>query len=60
MVTSILMALGITVLLWFLYQGVKQNKDSFSSENINKSLLTLGVLALILIGLISFAVIMLR
>lgn len=54
------MALGIVVLLYFLYQGVKQNKASFTGENLNKSFMTMGILALLLIVLVAFAVMALR
>lgn len=57
---SILIALGVVALLWVLYRGVKGNKEAFSSENVNKSLKTLGFLALLLIVIIALAVMALR
>jgi len=59
-VEGILIALGIVALLWILYRGVKGNKEAFSSANLSKSLTTMGVLALILILLVAFAVLALR
>lgn len=60
MLANILTALGIVLLLWVLYRGIKGNPQAFSKENINKSLSTLGVMALILIALVAFAVMMLK
>lgn len=57
---AILAALVAVALLWLLYRGVKMNKETFSKENLNMSLRTLGFLGLILIALVAFAVFMLR
>lgn len=57
---GILVALGIVALLWILYRGIKGNKDAFSAENLSKSFTTLGIMALILIVLVAFAVFALR
>lgn len=47
-------------LIWILYRYYKSNPEAFSLQNINKSLLTMGLLALVLIALIGFAVVLLR
>jgi len=60
MLMNFLSILGIALLLWMLYRGIKNNPSAFSKENLNKSFLTMGVLGLILIAVVSFAVIMLR
>lgn len=60
MLTNFLLSIGIALLLFILYRGIKGNPEAFSRENMSKSLSTLGVLALLLIGLVSFAVLMLR
>ena len=60
MFNNLLMALGITALLWLLYRGVKNNKEAYSKENLNKSFQTIGILALLLIGLVAFAILALR
>jgi len=57
---NILSALGVILLIWVLYRGVKGNPQAFSKENLNKSFLTMGVLALILIALVAFTVMMLK
>jgi hypothetical protein len=60
MLTNILMALGVTALMWVMYRGIKNNKEAYTKENLTKSVMTLGVLALLLIVLIVFAVLALR
>lgn len=60
MFTNILAIIGIALLVWMLYRGIKGNPDAFSKDNLNKSFMTMGILALILIGVIAFAVIMLK
>ncbi len=60
MLANFLAAIGLTLLLWVLYRGIKGNPDAFSKANLSKSTTTLGVLALLLIGVIAFAVMMLR
>lgn len=58
--TSILTALGVLLLLWVLYQGIKNNPEAFSGSNLTRSFLTAGVLAIVLIGLVALAVMALR
>jgi len=53
----VLLAAG---LIWWVFTMVRHNPQSFSLHNINKSLTTLGVLALILIGFIALLVWMLK
>ena len=48
------------LLIWFLYRGIKNNKQAFSRENMGKSALTLAKLALGLIVFIGLLVIFLR
>lgn len=43
-----------------LYRSVKHNPDLYSSENMHKSLWTVGLLALGLMGFISLCVMILR
>lgn len=43
-------------IIWLLFRFVKFNKESFSWEKFNKSLFTLGILALILIGFIALMI----
>lgn len=60
MLVNILTGIGVLLLIWMLYRGVKNNPQAFSRENLSKSFFTLGILALILIGLVSFTVLMLK
>ena len=60
MLVNLLTTLGIVFLIWVLYRGVKSNPQAFSGENLNKSFLTMGVLGLVLIALVAFAVLLLR
>ena len=52
--------LAIGFLVWMLYRGIRGNPEAFSKDNMNKSLWTLGILALILIGVIGIVVVLLR
>jgi hypothetical protein len=47
-------------LIWMLYRGIRGNPEAFQKKSIEKSAWTLGVLALLLIGLIGFVVLILR
>ena len=60
MLASILAALGIGLLVWMLYRGIRGNPEAFSKNNLNQSFWTLGVLTLILMGVIGVVVILLR
>lgn len=60
MLMNILAIVGVAFLVWLLYRGIKGNPEAFSAANLNKSFLTMGVLALILIGVIFFAVVLLK
>ena len=48
------------MVIFILYRTVKNRPELFSKENLNKSFLTLGVLALGLIAFIALLVLMLR
>lgn len=60
MLLNTLTALGIVLLLWLLYRNIKGNPEAFSSTNLNKSFMTLGLLALLLIATVAFAVLLLK
>jgi hypothetical protein len=60
MMESIFAALGVTALLWFLYRGIKGNPAAFTRDSISRSLLTMGVLGLMLIAVVAFAILMLK
>lgn len=57
---EILGLLGAGMILFILYRFIKGNPGQFSKENLNKSFLTMGVLALLLIGFIAVMVFTLR
>lgn len=54
------MALGVTLLLWILYRGVKQNPGAFSRENLTKSFMTMGILGLLLLMLVVFTIMVIK
>ncbi len=58
--TSILFIIGGALLVWMGYRMIKGNPDAFSRENLSKSFTTVGVLALILIGVVALAVLVLK
>jgi hypothetical protein len=60
MLTKLLTIVGLLLLVWVLYRGVKGNPQAFSRENLGKSFTTLGVLALGLIALVAAAVMFLK
>jgi hypothetical protein len=51
---------GCGFLLWWLYRGIKGNPEAFTKDSMSKSFMTMGVLALLLIGVVALAVMMLR
>ncbi len=57
---NIMMALGVTLLLWILYRGIQGNRAAFSKENLSNSFTTMGILAIILIVVVGFAVVLLK
>jgi hypothetical protein len=57
---NILLILGAGLILWFSFKTIKRYPNAFSGENINKSFFTLGILALMLIGIISILVFLLK
>lgn len=58
--TNILLIIGGGLLCWFTYKTIKRHPAAFSTENVSRSIFTLGILALILIGVISLLVLLLR
>lgn len=56
----LLAVLGIGFVVWLLYRVIRNQPEAFSRINIEKSLSTLGVLALILIGFIGLFVVLLK
>jgi hypothetical protein len=56
----LLALLGGGLMIWLLYRAIRQSPETFSKDNMSKSLGTLGVLALILIGFVGLFVILLK
>ena len=57
---QILAIMGAGFIVWILYRSVKNRPELFNKENMNKSLSSMGILALILIAFVAFLVLMLR
>jgi hypothetical protein len=57
---QLLFLLLVIGLGWLLYRQIKGNPQAFSSENMHKSLWTLGLLALFLICFVGFVVMLVR
>ena len=57
---QILGVFGAIMIIFVLYRTIKGRPDQFSKENLSKSFLTMGVLAIGLIGFIALLVLMLR
>ena len=57
---QLLALIGAGLIVWYLYRTVKGRPEVFSWENMNKSLFTMGVLALILILFVTFLVFIVR
>ena len=58
--TKLFFVLLAVALIWLVIRIVRVNPQSFSLKNLNRSMFTLGILALVLIGFIGFLVWMLR
>lgn len=59
-VYQVLGLIGAGLIIWFLYRSIKGRPEQFSKENMSKSLATMGILALLLIGFIALLVLLLR
>lgn len=57
---QILGLLGAGLIAWLLYRTIKGKPELFNRENINKSFLTMGALALILIVFVALLVLMVK
>ncbi|MDF1758729.1 MAG: hypothetical protein P1U74_10610 [Legionellaceae bacterium] len=52
--------IGILLIAWILYRGVKGRPELFSRENISKSFSSMGFLAIILIVFVWLLVLLVR
>lgn len=57
---QILALLGAGFIIWILYRTIKTRPEQFSREKLNQSFLSMGILALFLIGFVGLLVLMLR
>ena len=57
---QVLGLIGAGLIIFILYRSIKGNPEQFSKDNLNKSFLTMGVLALGLIGFIALLILILR
>ncbi len=58
--SSLLYILGAGLMVWLIVRMVRRNPQSFSKANLSKSVFTLGLLALMLIGVIFLCVVILK
>lgn len=58
--TIILFLISAILMLWLMTRMIRNNPNSFSKENLGKSISTIGVLTLLLIAVIFFCVMLLR
>jgi hypothetical protein len=57
---QLLFFLGAALAVWIIYRSIRSNPQAFSKANLNKSVGTLGLLALLLIVFIALLVMLLR
>lgn len=51
---------GAALMLWFMLRTIRNNPQAFSKENLGKSFFTIGILALLIIGVIAICILFLR
>lgn len=57
---QLLALIGAALIIWLTYKSIKGRPDLFSRDNINKSMFTLGILAIILILFVGLLVVIVR
>ena len=57
---KLLFVIGGLAALWWIYHSIRHNPQAFSANNMNRSLYTLGWLALLLIGCVTVVVLLLK
>lgn len=57
---QVLALIAGAVIIWYLYRTIKHQPEAFSKANFSKSLATMGVLALGLIGFVWLCVLYLQ
>ncbi len=51
---------GLALMAWLAIRMIKKNPDAFSRENLSKSITTVGILALLMIGFIAVCIVLLK
>lgn len=57
---QILALMGAGLIIYFIYKQIKGRPELYTKENMSKSFMTMGVLAIGLIGFIALLVLILR
>lgn len=57
---ELLYLIGAALLLWVIIRTIRGNPQAFSKENLSRSFFTIGILALLLIGVIFLCVMLLK
>ena len=57
---QILALVGGALIVWMLYRTIKGQPNQFSREKIQKSLSTLGILGILLIGFVALLVVIVK
>jgi len=58
--TQLLLLIGAGLTIWWLVRSIRSNPEAFSKAVMNKSVYTMGILAIILIAFIAFCIMILR
>jgi hypothetical protein len=57
---QVLGIVGACLIIWILYRNIKGRPELFSRENMSKSFLSMGILAILLIAFVALLVLILR
>jgi uncharacterized membrane protein required for colicin V production len=58
-INTMIAAVVSALILWGLYNTIRQRSELFTPQNLNKSFFTMGILFVILITIVGFAVLVL-
>ena len=57
---QILGLIAAALIVWVLYRSIKSQPEQFNRENLTKSFMSMGILALLLIAFVALLVFMIR
>lgn len=57
---QVLGLIAAALIVWVLYRSIKRQPEQFSRANLSKSLSSMGILALLLIGFVALLVLLTR